>query len=224
MADQRRPREQPEERRRSLQAAHVENTRSAILDSARAAFGTKGFAASSLDEIVDNAGVTKGALYHHFANKQALFREIFETIEHSLMERSLAAALATGPDPLRRLLAGFEAFLDASLEQDVRRIVLLDAPSVLGAEVFREIDERYGLAGVQAMVSQAVAEGVMRPLDELALSHLLLGAMTQAGTLIARADNPEDARHRVGDTLRALVEGLAIAHRSRPLPTGRNRS
>jgi AcrR family transcriptional regulator len=189
----------------------VEATRAALVAAGRARFAAAGFGATSVEDIARDAGVTIGALYHHFPNKVEVFATVFETIEAELRDRSAAAALAVGDDPLERLLAGFDAFLDAALEPDVQRIALVVAPAVLGLERYQEIDERYGYTGILATVKAAVARGQVETEDPETLAHLLLGALMHAGTLVARADDHRAARAAVGTTLRTLLSGLSSA-------------
>lgn len=195
--------------RRSLRAEHVAATRRALLDVARDRFGTQGFAATSVDEIVGDAGVTKGALYHHFTSKEHLFDCVFDEVETELADRGMRAALKGPGDPLAALNRGFSSFLDASMEPDVQRIVLLDAPSVLGVERFDEIVRARTLGNVIAALELAVTARAVPRVDVESLAQLLLGACTQAGMVIARSANPKRTRRVVGTTLKTLIDGLA---------------
>jgi AcrR family transcriptional regulator len=195
--------------RRTRRTEQVEATRAALIAAGRARFAASGFGGTSVEDIARAAGVTIGALYHHFPNKAELFATVFETIEAELRDRSAAAARATGNDPLERLLAGFDAFLDASLEPDVQQIALVDAPAVLGLRRYQEVDERYGHAGILASVQAAQARGQVATDDPDTLAHLLLGALMHGGTLVALAEDHLAVRAAVGRTLRHLLEGLA---------------
>lgn len=195
--------------RRSRRAEQVAATRRALLDVARDRFGTQGFAATSIDEIVGDAGVTKGALYHHFTSKEHLFDRVFDEIETELADRGVHAARKGSSDPLAALNRGFSSFLDAAMEADVQRIVLLDAPSVLGVERFDEIVRARTLGNVIAGLESAITAGVVRRVDVESLAQLLLGACTQAGIVIARSPDPKRTRRVVGTTLKTLVDGLA---------------
>ncbi|MPY93795.1 MAG: TetR family transcriptional regulator [Acidimicrobiia bacterium] len=195
--------------RRSLRAEQVEATRAALVAAGRARFAAAGFGGTSVEDIAREAGVTTGALYHHFPNKAELFATVFETIEAELRDRSATAALAAGDEPLERLVAGFDAFLDAALEPDVQRIALVEAPAVLGLDRYHEIDERYGYTGILASVKAARSRGRIATEDPDTLAHLLLGALMHAGTLVARAEEPLEVRAAVGQTLRQLLDGLA---------------
>src|SRR5690348_1731181 len=122
-----------------------EATRSALLGAARMLFTDPGYSAVSTEQIVRDAGVTRGALYHHFKDKQDLFRAVFEAIEQEMAER-VASAAVSETDPWKQQQLASRAFLDNCLDPAVQRIALTDAPSVLGLAAWREIEERYGLA------------------------------------------------------------------------------
>ena len=191
-----------------LRDDHVEATRRALLAAARRRFGTSGFAGTSLDDVAAEAGVTKGALYHHFRGKEQLFLEVYDQVEGELSARGMAAA-AGGSDAVDGLQRGFAAFLDLALDPEVQRIALLDAPSVLGTAAKLEVDARHSLAAVRAAVEIGIAEGLLAPLDPGAVASLLIAACSQAALLIATADDPAAARPRVGAALDRLLTGLA---------------
>lgn len=183
-------------------AERSEATRGVLLTAARDVFAASGFAAATIDDIVREARVTRGALYHHFGSKEEVFRAVYEALEKELADRSFVAAVA-GRTPMSRLQRGIDAFLDACLEPAVQRIALLDALSVLGWEAWHEIGVRYNFGLLMAGVQDAVPR---RPAEPLA--HLVQGAIMRAGMVIARADDPEATRKAVGAELRALLAGL----------------
>ena len=191
-----------------LRDEHVDATRRALLAAARRRFGLVGFAGTSLDEVAFEAGVTKGALYHHFRGKEHLFLEVYDELEGELSARGTEAA-AAGSDAVDALRRGFGAFLDRALDPAVQRIALLDAPSVLGAAAKLEVDARHSLAGVRTAVELGIADGLLEPVDPDAVSQLLIAACGQAALLIAIADDPGAARHDVGTALDRLISGLA---------------
>src|SRR4051794_6319229 len=194
---------------RRTQAARRAATRGALVAAARALFAERGYAAVGTGEIVQRAGVTRGALYHHFAGKQELFGAVYEQIERELTERIVRAVPLEGdPDPIGVLRRGAAAFLDACLEPEVQRIAVLDAPSVLGWEALRALGERYGLGAIQAALQNAVETGALAPQPVRPLAHLLLGALGEAGPLIARARDVAAARREVGATLDRLLASL----------------
>ena len=190
-----------------LRDDHVEATRRALLAAARRRFGTLGFAGTSLDDVAAEAGVTKGALYHHFRGKEQLFLEVYDEVEAELSAHGLAAA-AGGTDAVDALQRGFGAFLDLALDPAVQRIALLDAPSVLGTAAKLEVDARHSLAAVRTAVQVGVAEGLLAPVDPDTIASLLIAACSQAALLIATAADPAAARPQVGAALDRLLTGL----------------
>jgi AcrR family transcriptional regulator len=192
----------------SRRDVRVAETRHALLAAGRALFGTLGFAATSVDDLARQAGVTTGALYHHFTTKTDLFETVFEQLEADLSERSNQVA-RKARTPLAGLKLGFDAFLDASLEPDVQRIVLVDAPAVLGIDRYHEIDEQYAHAPILAALRAAQREGAIDASDLDVLAQLLLGALMQGGMLIARAADQRRSRAAVGKSLRRLLDGLS---------------
>jgi AcrR family transcriptional regulator len=182
-------------------------TRAGLIAAARRLFGERGYAAVSIEEIADAAGVTRGALYHHFEDKRALFRDAFEDVERSLV---MTSAASPEKDAWTNLLAGCSAFLDACLERDVQQIVLIDGPSVLGWDEWRAIEDDYGLALVSAGLKAVMAAGYIKQQPVGPLAHLLLAAINEAGLVIARAPDVAAARAEVGATLEGLLEGLRV--------------
>src|SRR4029077_16679520 len=124
-----------------------------LIAAGRALFAERGYAAVATEEIVQAAGVTRGALYHHCAGKTELFAAVYEDVERQLVEQIATSALASASDPLAALQAGAQAFLDACEDPAVQRIALLDAPSVLGWEQWRGVGPRYGFGGGGAAVA-----------------------------------------------------------------------
>jgi len=193
--------------KRRTQAERTEATRAALIAAARALFAEHGYASVTTEEIVRRAGVTRGALYHHFADKRDVLRAVYEQIEAELAAR-LGEAVAPGAGSLETLAAGAERFLDACLEPEVQRIALHDAPAVLGWEEWREIGARYGLGLIEALLRTGMEAGEIRRQPVTPLSHALLGALDEVAMLVARADDPVAARADAGETLAGLVEAL----------------
>lgn len=177
------------------------------MDAARELFAERGYAAVGTEEIVARAGVTRGALYHHFADKRDLFRAVHEQLECELVA-SIGERMAGIEDPWELLVTGVRAFLDACTDQALMRISLLDAPGVLGWAEWREIDERYGLGLVCFALENAMQHGLFARQEVRPLAHLLIGAMTEAAMVIANAADHDAARHRVEPPLLALLGGL----------------
>jgi AcrR family transcriptional regulator len=188
-------------------AERSDATRSALLSVARRLFTERGYAATSTTEIVERAGVTRGALYHHFAAKHELFRAVFEQLEAEMTQQIAHDALA-GTDALEQLRLGCRAFLDICLDPSVQRIVIVEGPAVLGWETWQAIEERYGhglvVAGVQAAIDAGLVEA--QPVEPLA--NVLFGALAQAGMVVARADDPRAARTEMEAAMDRLLDGL----------------
>ena|SRR5215207_6136403 len=195
---------------RRTQAERRERTRAALVAAARELFAKRGYAGVGTEEIVQRAGVTRGALYHHFRGKEDLFRAVYEQIERELTER-IATGVLGGGDPIELLRSGAAVFLDACLEPEVQRIALLDAPSVLGWETWREIGERHGLGLIQAALQNAIDTGAVPKQPVRPLAHVLLGALHEAALLTTRAEDVATARREVGETLDQLLAALTAA-------------
>ncbi len=191
----------------SSRAQQSEATRGRLLRVGRDLFTRRGYSEVATEEIVRRAGVTRGALYHHFRDKRDLFAAVVEQVEQDVLARVAEAAL-TETDAWEQQRAAIGAFLDVCLEPAVQRIVLTDAPSVLGLAAWREIEARYGLGLVSAGLETVMEAGYIekQPLEPLA--HLLLGALTEGGLLIARAEDRETARREVGESLDRILRGL----------------
>ncbi len=173
---------------------------------ARRLFATRGYTNTSIGDITARAKVTRGALYHHFADKEALFRAVYEQVEEELVARSARAASESRP--AKRLEAAVAAFLDACLDRDVQQIVLLDGFSVLGWETASRIDEDYALGSMQALLKLAIDEGQVAKQPVEPLAQVLLGALNQAALAIARADDVPAARREMGKTIDRVLAGL----------------
>lgn len=191
----------------SRKAEQSDVTRGALLSVARELFTERGYAATSTTEIADRAGVTRGALYHHFAAKDDLFRAVFEELEAEVAERVAREALAGG-DPVEQLRLGCRAFLDVCLDPAVQRIVLLEGPAVLGWETWQEIEERYGYGLVATGVEAAITAGFFDTQPVPPLAHVLFGALAQAGLVVARAADPGAARTDMEAATDRLLDGL----------------
>src|SRR5947207_4914439 len=159
-------------------------TRSALLGAARELFAEQGYAAVRLEDVVRRAGVTRGALYHHFSNKEGLFREVVEVLEGEVTAR-ITRAVLDSDDPWKALQVGASVFLDACIEPENERIVLLDAPAVLGWEGLREIAGRYALGLLEGALQNAIDTGLMVQQPVAPLAHFLFGGLTEAALLIA---------------------------------------
>jgi AcrR family transcriptional regulator len=182
-------------------------TRLTLLRSAREAFASNGYERTSLDAIAATASATKGAIYHHYRDKRELFRAVVEDVQRSIVEQVERSA-RNAPSSFEGLQRGCEAFLDSVLEQGVSRIVLIDAPSVLGWTTWRAIDEAIGAPSLRTGLDVAMNAGEMVRLDTRALATLISGALNEAALTIVESSNPKRARLVVIKTLRRLLEGL----------------
>jgi len=178
-----------------------------LLDAARELFAADGYAASSLDSVVERAGVTKGALYHHFPGKRELFAAVYKR-EQSTLAGTVEAAYRRKNNSWEGFRAGCRAFFDASLDPGVQRITLLDAPGALGWQQMREIEADYSLALLKRGIAAAIEDGHIpaRPIDPLA--HLLLGAMCEAAMMVARSQDQKAETRRYLNELKRLLDGL----------------
>jgi AcrR family transcriptional regulator len=190
-------------RKREQQA---DATRAALIAVARRLFSRRGYPEVSVDEIVQAARVTKGALYHHFKDKLELFRGVLEEIQEAIRERLIAAAARPG-DGLAQLRAGCHAYLDACTEDDVGRIVVLDSPAVLGWDAWCKVNREYGLGFFEERLRAIRGDD---PATE-ASAQMLLGALDVAGRVIAQAEDRTLARSQVGATIDRLIAGVAGA-------------
>jgi AcrR family transcriptional regulator len=185
-------------------------TRGKLLAAARQLFAARGYADVGTEEIVRAAGVTRGALYHQFRDKEQLFEAVFEEVEAETTQRIAESALAGNDgDPLAALQAGGRAFLAVCAEPEVERIALRDAPAVLGWARWREIGFRHGLGVVAAVLQAGMDAGAIAPQPLTPLAHLLLGALDEGALYIARADDPATARAEVEVVIARLIDGLA---------------
>ncbi len=200
----------PENEVRGRKAEQSDRTRASLLSVARVLFADAGYAGTSTEEVVQRAGVTRGALYHHFRDKRELFEAVFVEIQGETRQH-IRAASNTRSERWERFRAGFDEYLNRSMDPATQRITLIDAPAVLGWDRWRELD--YTLDMLQNAISGMQADGVVSsalPADELA--HLLRGVANEASHMIvsaAAADAPAE-RRRVGEALAALLEGLRV--------------
>lgn len=183
-------------------------TRAALLAAGRRLFATRGYDDVAAEEVVTEAGVSRGALYHHFDGKAGLFEAVFLEIEAELMARFPIEELV-GDDPFAALRAGVGRFLALSLENEVQRIALIDAPAVLGWSRWHQIEAEHGLGLIQAGLDAAVAAGQIKDLPTADLANALLGSLTESALAVARAEDREAAHRRAEQVLVALLDGLA---------------
>jgi AcrR family transcriptional regulator len=191
-----------------LRSQHAEATRRAVLDAARVLFGRQGYAQTSVDEIADAARVTKGAVYHHFAGKEALFRAVYAEVETDAQARAVSAG-NPGLAPVDQIVAMMNGYLDAALDPEIRRITLIDGPAVVGFEPDEAAAQQPGYAAQRAFLALAMANGQVMELDPDTLVELIGGLAWMAGLIIARASDPDVTRAELGRAVNAMLRGLA---------------
>jgi AcrR family transcriptional regulator len=189
-------------------AAQRDATIAALIGAARELFTQRGYAAVGTEEIVQAAGVTRGALYHHFrGGKEQLFQAVLVQVSAETTTR-IAQMASNAGDPWDELVTGIDAFLDACTTPEMQRIVLIDGPAVLGWDVWRAIDAEHGLGLLEQVVQNAIDAGQLAPQSARAVAHVLLGALDEAAMVVARAEDPIAARAEMGKTVRHLLDGL----------------
>lgn len=193
-------------RPRETQAARSARTRAALLAAARELFAEKGFAQTGREEIAERAGVTRGALYHHFASKTEVAAAVVDQLEAELVDRVVAAALL-GTGVRDQLHRGCRAYMDACADPTVARI-LADAPAVLGMEACRALDAASCVPLLEEVFAVAAAEGLEIPGDPAIAAALLLGLLNEAAALIAGAPGDDALRERVTGSVDAFVTKL----------------
>ncbi|MBV9283076.1 MAG: TetR/AcrR family transcriptional regulator [Acidimicrobiia bacterium] len=194
---------------KSLRERQAEATRQLLVSTARQLFAERGYADTSIEDIIQQAGVARGALYHHFPGKDVLFRAVYDAVQADIATRVVAAALAEG-EPWTGVRAGLGAFLDACLDPEFRRIVVLDSVPVLAKDMWE--------GGVQHVehTELPMLRTVLQPLVETflpgvavdALAHVALGGLYGAALYIARSPDPQSARVDADAVLDTLISGL----------------
>lgn len=174
---------------------------------ARALFGARGFADTTVDDIAARAGVAKGAVYHHFASKEEIFARVLEAIQAELAAAQVPPASAKPRDPLDMIAAGILHYLLAISQPDIKRILLIDGPAVMGWQKWRDIDMRYFGALTKAGLANALGDRVS-PREIEPLAHLLMGAIMEAALVCATAKNPRKLAKELSAGIRALLGGL----------------
>lgn len=192
----------------SRKADYSESTRRALVDSAVSLFTEGGYAATSLDAVARRARVTKGALYHHFTGKQALFEAAFDTVEGAVMAR-LGEVVVAGPGGAwERALNGVRAYVLVCLEPAYQRIVIHEGPVVMGWERWRAAEEHYSFGLVRAVLESLIDAGEIDELPIETTSRILFGALSTGATIIAGADDQDRAVAEVSTTIVRVLEGM----------------
>jgi len=196
-------------RARRTQADRSAATRDALVAAARRLFAAQGFAEVPADAIVAAAGLTRGALYHQFADKTALFGAVFEAVEADIASRLADEVAAAGiSDPVEALRHAFRTWLDMCAEPEIHRIALIDGPSVLGWTHWREVCQRHVFGLVQALVAEGIEVGRIRPMPVVPFAHVLMGAGDEAGLYVAEAADRARARAEMIEILDQFIASV----------------
>lgn len=190
---------------RRARSEMIEETRGKLVAAAREAFGRLGYADTSMDDLTATAGLTRGALYHHFGDKKGLLRAVVSAMDAEIDER-LNAASAT-PDRWAGFVGRCRLYLETALEPDIQRIVLKDAQTFLGSD-YLETSRRACHISLTARLSVMMADGVVRRGDAETLAHMINGALVDAALWIAEADDPAPRLTKAIANLDLLLSGL----------------
>jgi len=193
------------------QAERTEATRGAIIAAASDLFGRQGFAATSMDQIARKSGLAKGAIYHHFATKEAVFEAVFRLASERLAERILREA-ADANDVLTAIAGGVLSYFAACAVGPTGQIILKDGPAVLGWKRWREIDSEHFGSGIPLALEAAIASGVIAPQPIEPLAGLLLGAINEAAAACHASADPAATGTAYGRAFEGLLEGLRVQH------------
>jgi AcrR family transcriptional regulator len=182
-------------------------TRDRLIEAGRELFGERGYEGTSIEAILRAAGVARGALYHHFDTKEALFDAVLDRVVAEIAAAAAEAARAT-EDPVESLRAGCGKWLEMALDPAVQRIALLDPPAVVGWTRWRELDEQHVLGGLRASLHRLAAEGRLPEEQVGPLAHMVLAALNEAALMIARADDQGAALKSGQAAVDTLLERL----------------
>ena len=202
---------------RRTQAERSAATRQALVTAARRLWGERGYAEVGTPEIAEAAGVTRGAMYHQYADKAALFRAVIEAMDVEIIERLQTEVAAAQPKtPADTMHAMANAWLDIAGEPEVRQLMLLDAPSVIGWREYREMSESNSVQRAEALLKAAIDAGQLRPQPLRPLALVLLGALEEAAIYLAGAEDPAQARDEVRAVVRDLIDGILTGSARQP--------
>ena len=197
-------------RTRRTQADRSATTREALVAAARRLFAAHGFAEVSTDAIAAEAGVTRGALYHQFADKVALFDAVLDAVEADIAARLAAeASAAAASDPVEGMRQAMRVWLEIGGEPETRRVALIDGPSVVGWARWREVCQRHVFGLVEAVLAQGMETGRIRRQPLRPLAHVLMGASDEAALYVAEAADQARARTEMTEVLNSLIDGIA---------------
>jgi AcrR family transcriptional regulator len=190
-------------------AQYSASTKRALVDVAEELFTEHGYSATSLDAIVAGAEVTKGALYHHFSGKQALFEAVFERVEENAA-RTIQRSLKGREDPWEKALAGLRTALEVVREPAYRRVVIQEGPAVLGYTRFREQEERSTFGIVLDIVGAVLSSGGWSMQEDMlhTFARVFFGAMSAAGESVSSSPDPEAEAARVESAIGFILQRM----------------
>jgi AcrR family transcriptional regulator len=188
-------------------AEQTQRTRRAILDRARHLFATKGYAAAGTEEMIGELGITRGALYHQFNDKLGVFKAVVAEA-YSEMTNYISTKVQPLDDPWEQLVIGCQAFLEIAQQEDLRRLVFIEAPAVLAADTLVEFDQ-YGFGLLYESIQRVVDEGKLNTIDAEGFAHLVNGSLNELAAWVAQSDDPERLK-----TAQRLVETLLTRHQN----------
>ncbi|MFE0654618.1 TetR/AcrR family transcriptional regulator [Streptomyces sp. NPDC059534] len=191
----------------TLREKYAENTRRALLATGLRLFTERDYASVSAEELVRTAGLTRGALYHHFGGKPGLFEAVFEELERQATKR-IRVAITPVPDPRGRAYRAVDAFLDVCAEHAYRHIVLQQGPIALGWQRWRELDQLHLGGLVLDIVNAALNAGRLRPHPANLVAIALYGALTELSITVAETEEPDQAQMQAADLIRNLIDGV----------------
>jgi len=191
-----------------VRAMQADATRDALVRSARALFTDRGYHDVGIRELTAAAGVTRGAFYHHFGDKESLFLAVFDAVERDMTPAPDTPRGKGSDDVWAQFRNGIQDYLDAAMRPDVQRITLVEAPAVLGWERWRKLEEGYGLGAITRALDAAMKAKLIRRQPVEPLAHLLLGSVMEAAMLIAHSERPAQRRVEVGKALDSVLRGL----------------
>ena len=189
-------------------AAQTLHTRRAILERSRHLFATRGYAATSTEEIIQELGITRGALYHQFKDKLGVFKAVIAEA-YSEMTAHINNQVQLVEDPWQQLIIGCQAFLEIAQQEHLRRLVFIEAPAVLAAETLVEFDQ-YGFGLLYQSIREVTQQGKLSTIDAEGFAHLVNGALNELAAWVAQSNDPERLK-----TAQKLVENLLMRHQNR---------
>mgnify|MGYP003394439647 CR=1 FL=1 len=192
---------------RRTQLGRTEATTAALLAHGQRLFTKHGYAVVAVEDIAAAAGATRGALYHHFKNKKDVFNAVFQQLQSEVAQK-IDDATATAPDRWEDFRRGTRAFLEACLDPSVQRIMIVEAPTVLGIDAWREADAQHSMRQLREGVADLIAAGELKPVDPDALVHLINGALNDAARWIASSDTASDALTQATNAFELMIAGL----------------